>query len=145
MESPNPGGAGIPGLGILGRLGEKILGWIALLLLLLLGYGVYRLGPEGRGAILSATGRIVLWIVIAIALPWVTRFFIRRVLEVGANWAGLALIAALTLIDIVVGLILMGGWPAGFWGWLVALAVVAAAATYNYLVAEYVAERYGGL
>lgn len=155
MDAPDPnlgGGAGggtrgfgFPGASIFGRLSEKILGWIALGLLILAGYGVYKLGPDGRGAILSATGLIIGWIAIVAALPWFSRLFMRRLLQIGENWVGLALIAAFTIIDIAAGLALLRGWPEGFWGWFISLAAVGIAATYNYLVAEYVAERYGGL
>lgn len=150
MDAPSPEsgpsrGFSFPGAGLIGRLGEKVLGWVALGLLILAGYGIYQLGPEGRGAILSATGRIVGWVVIVAVVPWFSRLVIRRLLEVGQNWVGLVLIACLTLVDVVAGLMLLGGWPTGFWGWLISFAAVGIAATYNYLVAEYVAERYGGL
>lgn len=132
------------GGGMLGRLAEKAIGWVAAALLLLLGIAVWRMGPEARGAILSAVGRTLGWVVIAATLPWVTRFFIGRLLEVGSNWAGVVLIAVLTLIDLVAGLVLMNGWPSGGWGWTAALAALAVAGTYNYLVAEYLAEQQGG-
>jgi hypothetical protein len=38
----------------------------------------------------------------------------------------------------------MTGWPASFWGWGAALAALAVAGTYNYLVTEYLAEMSGG-
>lgn len=135
----------IPGLGVLGRLGEKVIGWIALALLILLGYGVYRMGPDGRGAVLNATGNTIFWLVLVAALPWMARLGIKRLVEIGENWVGLVLIATFTLIDLIVGLVLLGGWPTGMWGWLVSIAVMGIAATYNYLVCEYIAERYGGL
>jgi hypothetical protein len=154
MDAPNPSGSdmndvgaggGSSGFGMVGRLFEKTIGWIILGALIFAGYGIYKLGPDGRGAILSATGRIIGWVVIAAALPWLTRFFIRRLLEIGENWVGLALIAGLTLIDAIAGLTLIGGGPEGFWPWVLSLAALALAGTYNYLVAEYLAERYGGL
>lgn len=130
---------------MLGRLGEKVIGWIALGLLVLLGYGIYRMGPEGRGAVMSATGNTIFWIVLVAALPWTTRVAIKRLVEIGENWVGLVLLAVFTLIDLGVGMYLIGGWPTGMWGWLASIAAIGIAGSYNYLVCEYVAERYGGM
>ena len=58
--------------------------------------------------------------------------------------AGVVLLGVLTLVDAIVGLILMQGWPRGGWSWLAALAALAVAGLYNYLVAEYLAEKAGG-
>lgn len=130
--------------GILGRLTERVLSLVALGLVVLAGVALWQMGPEGRAAIWSAIWRTALWLALAAALPWTGRLFIGRVLAVGANWAGLVLIAALTAIDLIVGLVLIGGLPAGGWGWLAALAALGLAATYNYFVAEYLAEQAGG-
>lgn len=130
--------------GILARLGEKVLGWIALGLLILLGIGIWQMGPEGRGALWGGIWRTALWLIVATALPWSARLFITRLLEISSNWAGVGLIAALTLVNLVLGLILMQGLPNGVWGWLAALTALAIVATYNYLVAEYLAEQAGG-
>ena len=132
------------GGGILGRLGEKVLGWIALGLLILLGVAIWQMGPEMRGRIIGGIWRTGVWLVIAGALPWSARLFIRRIVEIGSNWAGVILIASLTLVNLVAGLILMQGLPSGGWGWLAALTALAVAGTYNYLVTEYLAEQAGG-
>ncbi len=129
--------------GILGRLGEKILGWIALGLLLALGYALYEIGPEGRAALWNGIWRTVAWLVFASALPWTARFFIRRILEVGSNWAGVGLILAYILVDAIVGRILLGQWPGSGWGWVAALAALAVVGTYNFLVAEYLSDEAG--
>ncbi len=131
------------GGGILGRLGEKVLGWIALGLIVALGAAIVFMEEDTRAAIWSGIWRTIAWIVIVAALPWVSRFFIRRLLEVGSNWAGVVLLAVLVLLDAIAGLVLMGGWPSGGWGWLAALAALAIVGTYNYLVTEYLAEQTG--
>lgn len=133
-----------PTSGILGRVGERVLSLIALGLIVLAGVALWQMGPDGRAAIWNAIWRTALWLALTAALPWSTRLFIGRVMAVGANWAGLALIATLTAINLMVGLILMGGLPAGGWGWLAGLAALGVAGTYNYFVAEYVAEQAGG-
>ncbi len=133
-----------PGGGILGRLTERVLGYVALGLIALAGFALYRMGPEGRTAIWEAVWRTAAWVVLAALLPWVGRFFMSRVLESGSNWVGVGLIAILTLVNVVGGLILMGGLPVGGWGWTGALAALLAAGFYNYLVTEYLAEQAGG-
>jgi FtsH-binding integral membrane protein len=130
--------------GIAGRLVEKILGWVALGLLVALGFAIYKLGPEGRQMVWNGIWRTLVWVVIAAALPWSARFFMRRVLEFGSNWAGFVLLALFLLVDIVVGLVLLQHWPTSGWGWVAGLAAVAIAGTYNFLVAEYLSEQAGG-
>ncbi|HMQ17421.1 MAG TPA: hypothetical protein PKC49_15770 [Phycisphaerae bacterium] len=134
----------IPGGGVLGRLGEKVLGWIALALLIAIGVGIWQMPAETKGAIWSGLWRSIVWLAAAAALPWSARLLIRRVLEQGTNWAGAALIGGYTLGDVVLGVLLMTGWPSGAWGWLACLGALGVAATYNYLVTEYVAEASGG-
>ncbi len=133
-----------PGGCLLGRVGEKVLGYVALGLLVLLGVALWRMGPEGRAAVWNAIWRTVLWLIVAAALPWSVRLFIGRLLEIGSNWAGVALIAGLTAVDLVVGLVLLCGLPSGGWTWVAGLVALAIAGTYNYLVAEYLAEQAGG-
>lgn len=132
------------GGGILARLGEKTLGWILLAVIVLLAGGVVMMDPQTRSAILAGIWHTLVWIVITAALPWSGRLFMTRILAVGSNWAGLAVMAAFTLINLIVGLVLLGGLPGGGWGWLAALAALAVAGTYNYLVSEYLAEQAGG-
>ena len=130
--------------GILGRLGEKVLGWIALGLLIAIGFAIYKMGPDGRQAVWEGIWRTSAWLVIAAALPWSARLFIRRIIEIGSNWAGLGLLAAYVLVDAVAGLLLLGGFPTGGWSWIAVLAALAVAGTYSYLVAEYLSEQAGG-
>jgi len=95
--------------GILGRLSEKVLGWIALALLILIGVAIWQMDPVLRTSIWQGAWRTVFWVVIAAALPWSARFFIRRVLDVGSNWAGVSLLAALLVVDLGAGLLLLSG------------------------------------
>lgn len=131
------------GGGILGRLFERILGWIALALLLAAAFGIYRLGPVGRQALLDGFWKALVWLMLVATLPWTARFYMSRLLEFRTNWAGLILLAAFVLVEALVGLLLLGGWPSGGWSWFAALAALAVAGTYNFLVAEYLAEQAG--
>ena len=132
------------GGGILGRVGEKLLTLIGAALLVLLAITFYRMDAATKTAIWEGIWRTTAWVIIAAALPWSGQFFVRRLIAVGSNWAGVALIAAFTLINAILGLILMHGWPAGGAAWLASLAALGIAGTYNYLVSEYLAEQAGG-
>jgi hypothetical protein len=133
-----------PGGGILGRLSEKVLSLIALALLVGLGVAIYEMGSAGRQALWNGIWRTCAWVAIAAVLPWSARLFIGRLVEIGSNWAGAAVIGAYILVDVIAGAVLLNGLPSGGWGWVAALAALAVAGTYNFLVAEYLAEQAGG-
>lgn len=128
---------------MLARIGERVLSWIALAGVVAVGIAIYQMPAETKSAIWSGAWRSALWVVIAAGLPWSAWLYIGRVLELGANWAGVALIAALTLLDALVGVGLMTAWPGSPWSWFAALATLVVAGAYNYLVAEYLAEMHG--
>ncbi len=138
MESPGGGS------GLVGRLTERVLGYVALGLVALGGVALYRMGPDGRTAIWEAIWRTATWLGISAVLPWAARVFMARVLELRSNWAGVALIAGLTLLNVAVGVFLLTAWPAGGWQWTAALVALALAGTYNYLVTEYLADQADG-
>lgn len=129
--------------GIFGRLGEKILGWIALLLLIGIAFGIWQMEPESRAAIWKGIWTTIAWIAIAAALPWSARFFMKRIMDVGSNWAAFGLVGGFVLLDIIAGLILKQGFPDGGWSWFFNLSALAVAGTYNYLVTEYLADQTG--
>lgn len=129
--------------GILGRLGEKVLGWIALGLLVAVGIAIYQTPAATKAAIWAGIWRSAVWVGAAAVLPWTARLFIGRILEAGTNWAGVGLVAALTAVDLLVGVLLLTGWPGSVWAWLAALGALGVAGTYNFLVAEYLADRSG--
>lgn len=132
-----------PGSGILGRLGEKILGWIALGVLILIGVWIYWIGAAGRDELWNWIWRTALWLALVAAVPWTAKLFIQRILELSSNWAGAGVLAVFTALDVVVGALLVLRWPTGWW-WLATLALVGVAGVYNYLVTEYVSEQAGG-
>lgn len=130
----------VPGGGILGRLSEKVLGYVALAIVVLVGIAIYQMPAETKGAIWSGIWRSIVWVVLAAGVPWCAALFIRRILEINTNWAGIGLVAGLTLADLILGIVLMTGWPSGGWTWAAAIGALAVAGTYNYLVAEYLAD-----
>lgn len=127
-------------LGIFGRLGEKILGWVALALLLFGAYAIYQMPGETKQAIWSGIWRTTVWFALAAALPWSAQLFLARVLAAGTNWAGVALLAGMFAVDLLLAALLMSAWPSGFWSWAAAMAALAVVGTYNYLVVEYLAD-----
>ena len=131
------------GGGMLARISERVLGWVALGLLIAIGIAIWQMGPERRDAIWNGIWRSGMWVAIVAALPWSARLFIRRILEVGSNWVGVGLIGGLLAVDLIAAL-LLGGLPGSFWGWVAGLGALAIAGTYNYLVTEYVSEMAGG-
>ena len=97
------------GSGIFGRLGERVLGWIALGLLIALVVGIFLMDPVTRTSIWQGIWRTIFWVLIVAALPWAGRFFIRRILEIRTNWASFGLLTAFTVVDLGFGLVLMSG------------------------------------
>ena len=124
--------------GIFGRLGEKVLGWIALALLIGIAYGIYQMPAETKAVVWKGIWTTLAWIAIAAAAPWSARLFMRRIMEVASNWAAAGLVGGFVLIDLIAGLILKD-FPDGGWSWFFSLAALAVAGTYNYLVMEYLA------
>lgn len=127
----------------LSRLSERVLSWVALGLIVGAGIGLWQMGPEARGALWSGAWRSVAWLAIVAAVPWSATLYIRRLGDFGSNWAGVILLASLLLVDVVIAVLLMTAWPAGLWTWLAALALLALAAAYNFLVTEYLADQAG--
>ena len=97
------------GSGILGRLGEKALGWIILGLLIAIGIAIWQMDPVLRTSIWQGIWRTIFWLAIAAALPWSAKFFISRILAAGTNWAGVGLLAALLAVDLGAGLLMLSG------------------------------------
>ena len=129
--------------GILGRLADNMTQVIAMGLLLAAAYGLWYIGAAGRAALWSGIWRTTVWVGLVAAIPWAARPFMKRLLETGTNWAGVAAVAVLVVADMIFARLLMTVWPDGFWTWVAALAAIAVAGTYNYLVLEYLAEQSG--
>ncbi len=129
--------------GILGRVVDHMAHIVGTIVVLVAVFALWRMGESGRAALWSGIWRTIAWVVIVAGLPWALRPFMKRLMEQGTNWAGAAAVGGLVLADIVVACLLMTVWPASFWGWVAALAVLGAAGTYNYLVLEYLSEQTG--
>lgn len=130
--------------GILGGVTERVLAAVAFALVLFVAYWIYQIPASDKAFIWSVIWRSGMWVALAGVAPWSVKFFIKVLLEQGTNWAGVAAIAGLTFIDIVIGFFLLTGWPASGWTWFAILAALGIMTTYNYLVTEYLAEMAGG-
>lgn len=130
--------------GFFSRVAEKVVGWIALALIVAAGIAIWQAGPQWRGAIWSTAWRTTAWFGLATVLPWTAWFYVGVVLRTSSNLAGVGVIAALCLVDVLLAAALMTGWPQGGWGWLGGLAALGLAGTYNFLVVEYLADRAEG-
>ena len=82
----------VPGGGILGRLSEKVIGYIALAIVVLVGIAIYQMPAETKGVIWSGIWRTIVWVLLAAGVPWSAALFIRRITEINTNWAGVGLV-----------------------------------------------------
>ena len=121
-----------------------MLGWLSLAAIVALGVAVWQMPAATKAAIWSGVWRTTFWVALAAVLPWVAQFFIRRVASAGTNWAGVALLAGLSVVNVLSGVLLMTAWPGGGWAWFGAISGLVVAGLYNFLVVEYLADMAGG-
>lgn len=128
---------------MVGRIFERVASWVALALLIGLGVAIWQMPGDTKAAIWSGFWRTTIWLALVAAIPWSAQLFIGRVLDAGTNWAGVVLISAFVVLDVIIGIVLMSAWPASGWAWFATLVALALAGTYNYLVAAYLADTRG--
>jgi hypothetical protein len=119
----------------------KILTGLIVLLVIAAAISWWRMDPAQRDALLSAAGRIAGWIGIVLVLPWATFFLIARVGRIDSNAAGATLVAAYTLIEL-----LLLGWLID-WNlasplrWIFFILGLLIAAAYNLFTCDWIAEK----
>jgi len=124
-------------------IGGKVATGLVVLAVFAAGLAWYQMDPSTRHGIVSGTGRIVSWISIVAAAPWVTFFVIAWVARFESNLAGGLLIAGYTIVEAVL-LAWLFGWSVhgptaiGFFA-----AGVLIAAAYNLLTCDWLAEKVG--
>jgi FtsH-binding integral membrane protein len=97
--------------------------------------------PETRQRLLWSTGKIGLWLVLVIVLPWATYFLTRVAVERDSNAAGVVLVLGYTAVEVMM-LLWLFGWNvtgAAAWGAVVVGGCVALA--YNVLTCDWLAEH----
>lgn len=99
--------------------------------------------PESLQAIWATMKGVLAWLGFVIVLPWSLCFATAKVVKLESNGAGAALLSGIVVLDVIVAFWL-GGW--GFSGvltWVVVLLGFLSAAVYNFLVCDFLAERFG--
>lgn len=97
--------------------------------------------PEDLRALWTTIRLSLAWIAFATALPWVTYPIIPRILKFESNNAGLALIAGLCGLDVLMAMWLAGWHINGALAWTVVLVGWLAAGAYNYVICESLARH----
>ena len=101
----------------------------------------WSMDPASRQAILSGTGRIIAWFGIVVLLPWATFFLIAPIARRESNLAGGLLVAAYTLLELVL-LIWLFKWNVdGAAAWTFVCLGCLVAAVYNVLTCDWIAEK----
>lgn len=105
------------------------------------GISWWMMEPQTRQVLLSGTGRIVVWLLGVLLLPWATFFMIGWVARMQRNAAGAALVLAYTLLEALVLLWLFGWSLPGATAWTFATVGVLFSAVYNLFICDWIAEK----
>lgn len=101
----------------------------------------WSMDPAARQAILAGTGRIIAWFGIVVLLPWATFFIIAPIARRESNLAGGLLVAAYTLLELVL-LIWLFEWNIdGGAAWTFVGLGCLVAAVYNVFTCDWIAEK----
>lgn len=123
-------------------IGGKIVAGVVALVVIGSAISWWRMDAAGRDAILSVAGRTGAWILIVLLAPWALFWVVTWVARFQRNSAGAALVAALTLLEMVV-LGLLFDWNLGgsTLGWAYVAVGALLAAVYNLFTCDWIAER----
>jgi hypothetical protein len=129
-------------------VGAKVATAIIFLAVAAGGYWCYQ-HPESVKAGADVVKLTLVWIVFAAALPWSSYFFMRPLLarqsemqsSQAAGAVGVAVIAAFSVLDVLLAFYLAGWSIAGTLTWIVVLLGFAAAAAYNFVICESLARQ----
>jgi hypothetical protein len=105
------------------------------------GISWWRMSEAERHQIVSGIGKILGWFGVVLFMPWIIFAVIARVARMESNAAGGALVAILTLIEVLLLLWLFGWHVTGATGWTFVIAGVLIAAVYNLLACDWIAEK----
>ncbi len=137
---------------ILAELGKFVGGKVAtaLIFVAMAGGGLWCYQhPEALRTGWQVVKLTLLWIVVAAALPWSSYIFIQPLMASQAQMQsaraagvmGVAIIAAYSLVDIMLALYLAEGGIVGSFSWFVVILGFAAAAAYNFVICESLARQ----
>jgi hypothetical protein len=105
------------------------------------GLSWWRMDDATRQVLLSGTGKIVSWLGVVLALPWVTFFVIGRVAKRESNMAGAALVLAYTILEAALLGWLFGWSLPGPTAWTFFAVAALFAAAYNLFTCDWIAEK----
>jgi len=97
--------------------------------------------PQTRQMLLTGTGRILAWLGIVLLLPWVSFFVIGKVAKMESNLAGGLLVAAYTLVEVLILAWLFDWNIPGATAWTFLIVGGLFAAAYNLFACDWIAEK----
>ena len=123
-------------------IGNKVLGTLLLVCSVMIIIWYWRLDPESRQAIWTIARSTLVWLGFVAVVPWALFFVPPRIVRAESN-----LISALTLLaywaaDIGFAFYLTGGQTGNTWQKGVMLVGFLCAAVYNFVVCEFLADRF---
>jgi len=106
------------------------------------GFAWYQMDPAERSNVTAGAGRIVGWIALVTAIPWLIFFLVQRVAKMDSNLASGVFVLLLTLLE-AAGLAWMFHFSVrGGAGWTFFAVGVVLAGVYNLLMCDWIAERF---
>ncbi len=123
------------------HIGSKVL--TALLVLGCLGAGIYFWrNPDDLRAIWQVIKYVLSWLAFVAVLPWATFFVTRWVMNMDSNWAEALMLIGYLALDIAMAMFLAGFSGHGFLAWSIMIVGFLTAAVYNFLVCNYLSDRF---
>jgi hypothetical protein len=119
----------------------KVIGGAVALGVIILAVAWWRADETTHRAVLSSTGKIAAWFGVVLALPWASFFVIGRVARLESNTAGAALVAAYTVVEVILLAWLFHWTIAGATPWTFAAVGGLFAAAYNLFACDWIAEK----
>jgi FtsH-binding integral membrane protein len=128
-------------MGFLASTAGKVVSAALALAVVAAGIAWWQMEPETRSMLLSGTGKIVSWLLIVLLVPWATFFVIARVEKVGSNVAGGILVAAYSLLEVLLLAWLFHWTVPGATAWTFFVVAALFAAVYNFFTCDWIADR----
>jgi hypothetical protein len=105
------------------------------------GISWWQMDPAARQTLVGGTGKIVVWFLGVLALPWATFFLIGRVAKYDSNLAGGVLVFAYTVLEVLVLAWLFNWSIAGATAWSFLIVGGLFAGIYNLFTCDWIAEK----
>jgi len=126
---------------LLKTIAAKLITGFIVLAVIAAGISWWQMEPQTRHVLMSGTGRILAWLGIVLFLPWVSFFLIGRVAKMQSNLAGGLLVAAYTLVEVVVLAWLFDWNVPGATAWTFLIFAGLFAGVYNLFTCDWIAEK----